>query len=87
MVKKAITPVGINIGVSFPGELLLVELVRLARDLVAGQPADVRAAMGRWFIEDIERHRKFWGLGADADFKSLGEILAGVIPDNGGETP
>lgn len=65
----------VNVGVTFPGELLLVELVRLARDIVAGQPAEVRAKVGAWFIEDIERHRKFWGLGADADFKSLKEIL------------
>ena len=71
----------ISVGVSFPGELLLVELVRLARDIVAGQPAEVRAKMGAWFIEDIERHRKFWGLGAEADFQSLKEILGMVEGD------
>lgn len=75
----------VSIGVSFPGELLLVELVRLARDIVAGQPADVRAKVGMWFIEDIERHRKFWGLGQDADFKSLRELLEGIFDGEPGD--
>ena len=75
----------VSIGVSFPGELVLVELIRLARDIVAGQPAEVRAKIGMWFIADIERHRKFWGLGQNADFTTLRELLEGIFDGDGGE--
>lgn len=56
----------LDVGVSFPGELVLVELLRFGREIWVDLDADQKKKIAGWFIEDTEaariKAREFWNI-------------------------
>lgn len=43
-----------------PYEAMGIALINLVREVIAGQPPDVRAELWRMYAEDIREWRAFW---------------------------
>lgn len=51
----------LKVGVTLPGELLAVELLKTVQMLIAGQPPEVQHKLWQWYVDDMTAWRKFWG--------------------------
>lgn len=45
-----------------PFESVAVALLELITELVRGQPPEVKKQLWEWYVEDVRRWRKMWGL-------------------------
>ena len=52
----------IKVGAMFPGEALAIEALKTVQLIIEGQPADVKAKLWQWYIDDMSGWRKLWGL-------------------------
>ena len=53
-------PIISNVSAHGPYEDFGIELIKLIREVIQGQPPEVKKQLWEWYIEDVKAWREFW---------------------------